>query len=263
MAYSATGTITTANDLIVAIKTFAEANGWTIDNFTTGTYNRLHLHKGAQHVDMQATSTVALNMYGCTGYASGSAYSAQPVSSAVKTFNFTAGSTYYLVSTVGGLFLVFPYSGYQHTAGFFTIQDKVGAWSDGACIVGPYYSSNVTFSNMMYSHAQVFINGAWSATATANGLVGGGANNNVTRAQPCQYNAAIVPVPLPLFISLSTDSTKYQPLGFVPGVFRCNGSDIYSPMDILTISTDQYMILHGTASGMGGAFYDYLFKLGA
>lgn len=263
MAYYATSTFTTANDLITAIKDFATANGWTIDNYTTGTYNRLHLHKGAQHVDMQAVNTAAINMYGCTGYASGSAYSAQPGTSAVKNLNFTAGNIYYLVSTVGGLFLIYSYSSSTfHITGFFTIQEKIGAWSDGACIVGPY-SSGPTFSAQMYSNAQIFINGAWSATKAANGLVGGASNDNVTKAQPCQYNAAIVPIPLPLFLAMSTDSTKYQPLGFAPGVFRCNGGDIYSALDILTIGTDQYMILPGSVSGMGGTDYDYLFKLGA
>lgn len=262
MALYETATFTTANDLIAAIKTFAEANGWTIDNYTTGTNNRLHLHKGDQHVDMQSTSSTGINMYGCTSYASGSAYNSQPGASAAKNHNFTVGAVYYLVSVAGGVYLIYLYSGYMQFTGFFMIQIKVGSWSGGACVIGANISG-MTLGSSAHSFAQMYINGAWSASVAANGLIGSFLNNNVTKAQPNQNNAALYPLPVPLFLGLSTDGTKHQPLGLVPGLYRCNGGDVYSPMDILTIATDQYMILPGTATGIGGALYDYLIKLGA
>jgi len=261
MAYYVSGTTTTANDLITAIKTLAEANGWTIDNYTTGTYNRLHLHKGAQHVDMQATSATAFTLYGCTSYASGSAYNAQPGSSASKAYTIIASTNYYIVSVAGGLYIVIAGAAYVQPLGFATIQDKVGNWNDGAVMIAPYSSGYILSWSTFLS--QVYLNGAWSPTSGAGSLRGNGAETLFVNAQPNRYNATIVPVPVMMFVGLSTDSTKHQPIGCIPGLYRCSGGDVYSPGDIITIGSDDYLIVNGLTSGMAGTYGDYLFKLGA
>jgi hypothetical protein len=61
MAY-ATGSATTANNLLTAIKDFAQSNGWTIDKTATGL---LFLHKGICYVAIQTTA------YTYTDYATG------------------------------------------------------------------------------------------------------------------------------------------------------------------------------------------------
>lgn len=65
MAY-ATGSATTANDLLTAIKNFAQSNGWTIDKTAT---NLLFLHKGICYVAIQGTT------YNYNDFATGSSVS--------------------------------------------------------------------------------------------------------------------------------------------------------------------------------------------
>lgn len=265
MALYTSGTITTPNALITAIKDFAQANGWTVDTYTESTNYRLHLHKGDLHVDMQQTSTSVITLYGCTAYASGSAYNAQPGASASKTISsLTSGSQYYLVSVVGGIYVVTSSSNVS-VAGFVSVQDKIGGWTGGAVVVGSQTSSSYAFDATSYGYAQLYIDGAWTPTTTAGGLKGNLQRIQVSGQQPCQYNATIVQVPACLFVGLSTDGTKLQPVGYAPGLYRCSGGNIYSTGDIITIGSDDYLILPAGswAAGIGSTRGDYLFKLGA
>jgi hypothetical protein len=265
-------TTMTSNQILIDLAAFVAANGWVIDfdGVYNTSYRRLHFHKGQAHFDLYSSSVLAGIMYGCTGYSAGSAPNAQPGVSAAKTFAaLAAPSGYWFISTVGGIYICFLATtslNFTNWICFFTLQDKIGAWADGFGLSGGA-SGDLFDTGWCASpeYGQLYYNGIWSGTAIAlGGVVGTTTTSDLPTKAPNYYNAGIVPFPVLLSLCSLADTTKRQPLGYAPGLYRSNGGDIYNIADELTIGTDTYLILPRMYNYIGQAGSgDYLFKLGA
>lgn len=261
MAYYSAVSVTSANEFITALNTFAPTNGWTVDLYSPSGNYRLHMHLGDLHVDLQVASASAIYLYGCTGYNSGAAASAQPgVSLLHPITGITGAITAHLVSVLGGLYFVcLSASAMVSVGGFFAISKKVGTYTDGFVV---FATSALLFSTNMYYSGQVYYNGAWTPHAAAGGFCGNNNTHYIASRQPCRYNAAIAPCEITLFLYDST-GTKYRPIGFAPGMYLCNGGNIYSVGDTITIGSDDHVILPSYSYYIGGTYNDLLFKVAA
>ena len=259
MAYYSAVSITSANEFIAALNTFAPSNGWTVDLYSPSGNYRLHMHLGDLHVDLQVYSASALYLYGCTGFNSGAAASAQPgVSLSNAISGITGTITAHFVSVLGGLYYVcLGATAMVFNGGFFTISKKVGSYTGGLVV---FATPVQPFVATMYLYGQVYLNGSWSPHTQAKGLTGNATTHYIASRQPCRYNAAIVPCEITLFVRDSA-GTKYSPIGFVPGTYLCNGGDIYSIGDTITIGSDDHVILPSSTYYIGGASNDLLFKI--
>lgn len=264
-------TFTTANQCLMDLSAFVSANGWTIDfdGVYNTTYRRLHIHKGIAHFDLYSTSTTNIRIYGCTGYDSAKAPSLQPNVSAYRDYSNTATYTFWLVSTSGGLFFTTAASTGRFLWGsLFAVTDKIGSWADGIVMSVPPYSASPFSTNWYgssYGYALMYYESQWSTNGLdAGGLCGGLITSDISTKQPCAYNCGLVPFPIPLFILNGTDYTKKHPVGYVPGVYKCNGGDVYSIADEIIIGGDTYVIFPSNAVDIGGSSVsDMLFRLGA
>jgi hypothetical protein len=267
MAFYQYGIVTTANQLVADFKILAEANGWTIDLFTTYlTYNRVHLHKGSSHFEVYATAGTAFSVVGCTGYSSGAIPTAQPGATAAKDTGYvTANYGFCLISTAGGLYIGHFSNGHNYWcwAGICTLQAKIGTWADGIICFNSY-SQPFNISAYTSGESQLYINGAWTPSVAAGGFCGSvGSDLDMCAKQPMEYNAGILPIPITLFVRLVTDYTKFQPIGFAPGMYRCNGGNIYTTAEEIPVGADTYLIMPCNGATIGLSSHDLLFKLGA
>jgi hypothetical protein len=270
MAYSQLYSVTTANQFLLDLSAFAATNGWTVDldAVYATSYRRLHFHKGAAHFDLISAGATGLSMYHCTGYDSGALPSAQPGAGTNSGVGFalTALGSYWLVSTVGGLWMgLVDTGGNFQWGGFFIIQLKIGNYADG-------FGAHTPSPALLFSEGcgrnpyfnQIHVEGSWGAPGGAGELAGSGNSGDLPTKQPEKYNAGLIPFPILVCRFYPLDITKRQPLGFAPGVFRANGGDIYSVADELVIGSNTYLIMPRYTGGIGAASYgDYLFKLGA
>lgn len=272
MAYYQTGICSTANQFLIDFATFLEANGWTLDynGVYATSYRRIHFHKGEAHFDIYSTSGTASSAYGCTGYSSGSAPNAQPgVTGSAKAFNVINAAVYWFVSTVGGIYIgLGEYGTTINWGAFFVVQAKIGAWSNGFGVQGVNaLFLGVSAYNSNAGSAQIYYNGEWSGSNTSTkGLCGNVVSTDIARNEsPNFYNGGINPFPTVIFIRNAIDTSKWHPIGYAPGLYRTNGGDIYDVGEIITIGSDQYIILPSSALTIGASTGngDWLFKLGA
>jgi len=269
MPYIQTGTFTTYQQLVLDFADFAVANGWTVDFL--GDYNgnkRFHFHKGAgQHFELYG-GPYAL---ACTGYAAGSAPTAQPGVCNLGSYNamnFTAGNPVMFISTAGGLYLG-RFQGFWDFTVFFAIQDKIGTWSGGHGFQAPFYQGSYVFNGTgslgyTYGNLQMYINGVWSAYNVLAGGVGGtfssaSPEGDLTSAQPSDFNISIFPIPVLAYQILATDTTKYVPLGYVPGLYRGIVRGVYISGETFMVGSDTFISFPINNSSP----LDYIFKLGA
>lgn len=265
-----TVTTMTANQFVIELAAFVAANGWTIDfdGVYSTSYRRLHFHQGAAHFEVVSNSALGMLMYGCTGYDAGQAPSLQPGVTAGKSFAVLANTNYWLISVQGAIYVcVLSTTSYYwaHWLCFFTVQEKIGSWSDGFGLSAGANSS--LFDSNWYSspaYGQIYLNGAWSATVLANGIVGNIVTSDLATHVPNSYNAGLVPMPILLMLCPAADSSKRVPLGYAPGIYRTNGGNIYSVGEELVIGADTYLIVPSYYNKIGQVGYvDFLFKLGA
>ena len=219
------------------------------------------MHLGALHVDLQVSSASALYLYGCTGYNSGAAASAQPgVSASHGVTGITGAIAAHLVSVPGGLYYVcLGAAAMVSMGGFFTISKKVGSYTGGFVV---FATPTTPFTTSAYQNGQVYFNGSWSPRTAANGLSGNALTHYIASRQPCRYNAAIVPCEITLFVRDSA-GTKYRPIGVATGMYLCNGGNVYSVGDTIAVGSDDHVILPSSTYYIGGASNDLLFKIAA
>ena len=275
MPYYQSYVFTSANQMVLDLAAFAEANGWTIDlnaAYLTS-YRRLHLHKGSAHFELRSYSATGIYLSGCTGYGGTSPATAPGYCGRENVIANTVGATYSFVSTVSGLYFHNAQAG-PYWGGLFTVAAKVGAWTEGfgfqaAGTAGKLFG--VTACLTTNGGAQLYYNGAWSpvsaAVALANSLVGNFQASNWTipvANQPSMYNGGLMPSPILLMLASPLDTAKRIPLGFAPGLLATSGGTIYSPWDELVIGADTYVITPSSGqSALGSTAGDQLFKLGA
>lgn len=259
-----------ANTVLVNLGQFLLANGWIIDTDSVynTSYRRLHAHKGALHFDAYTQAGTTINFYGCTGWASGSAPSAQPGVSGLKTFQpWVVGQPYWFVSVDGGVYI--GVSNGTNIAWSFLLYSfpKIGAWNDGFAVCGTV--NGVLLGQNMHTavggNSQLYINGAWTPLTAAGSLQGSIFVSDMPASKGINYyNGGIVPQPVVLFVNNSSDSSKRHPIGYAPGLYRANGSDIYSIIEEIIIGADTYVILPSWGNAIGNFTYgDFLFKIGA
>jgi hypothetical protein len=259
-----------SNQFLIDLSAFASSNGWTIDldAIYNTTFRRLHMHKGSFHVDIHSTNTLGASAYGCTGFNGGLGPQSQPGSTPSATYyTLVVDGGYMFVSTSGGLYI-----GIQSVAEtwgwgalFATIENKIGAWSNGFGLSGS--GANTDFGPNSYGNpefARIYYNGIWSNTVIAGG-VGASSTTSGLAANSFQwYNAGILPFPVLLFLWDLADSTKCHPMGFLPGLYESNGGSVYSKQDTIVIGADTFLIMPSYYQEVGNPSYtDFLFKLGA
>lgn len=171
MAVYETGTATGPADLITKLINFATANGWTVNTPTSG---RVFV-KGGKYYGVNWDAS-AVYVAGATGYAAGSAWSAQPGASATQprandmagpyqAYHFFSGSApdylHVVVETTAGIFKHFMF-GELVKHGSFTGGEYIGAVYWHLAVV----SSNQTPNHPNFGHhATPFDSNASSATA--------------------------------------------------------------------------------------------------
>lgn len=271
MAYYQSYNYTNVNQVLIDLAAFAADNGWTIDfnGVYNTSYRRLHIHKGQAHFDLYTAPGNVVSMFGCTGYDSGSTPNTQPgVNSATaRNITYVVGRSYWFVSTIGALYLaVIQSNNYWYWGCLFIVSSKIGSWSDGFGLMAA--ASDLLFTLSCYSnpgYGMIYYNGSWSGDGAASrGLYGSVSSSDLPVYGPQQYNAGIIPFPVLLGVFSPTDTTKQIPMGFAPGLFRCNGGDVYDIGDEIIIGADTYLILPRYYSAIGLSSHgDFLFKLGA
>lgn len=270
MALYQTYTLTTVDQFLADFAEFAAANNWTVSLTTYNSHNRVHLSQGDSHFELWYSGTTALYMVGCTGSAPASAPTAQPGVNQTRTLsNMPVGAVYTFVSVAGGLYFGMFVSNYWRWSGVCTIIDKAGSWTGGALCWVIAGSGNLPFGSQAYGasggYAQLNINGGWTPTVAAGGIMGSVGNDvAMVSKQPCEYSGQIVPIPVLLYVGNLTTSSLIHPVAkSVPGMFRCNGGDIYTTEDEIPVGADTYLIMPCVAAAIGSASYhDFLFKLG-
>lgn len=168
MSY-ATGTFTTANQLLDAIRSFAAANGWTENAYAAdGSGYKLLINKGSVYLNFRSLTAEASTGNGTftvqqatgvacaisTGYAGGSAWNDQPgriapysnTKSCSGIFNISASNTYHLFASASPdqLFCVAETSpgSFQFLGG--GLLQKHGSYTGGEWLTGSFYVDGYT-----------------------------------------------------------------------------------------------------------------------
>lgn len=269
MAYYQQYTYSTKEQFIIDFAAFIAANGWTIDANGTysGSYRRVHFHQGEAHFELYNDASY-IQMLGCTAYDGGQTPANQPGKSTGRTFNVPASCKYWFFSTVGAIYIGVEQSvgGNIGWGAIFRVQEKIGSWDNGFGLIAPV--NGTMFHQSSYNTSvgilQLYYAGAWTPT-TAAGAIGGSVNIDITlvNKQPFKFNAGILPIPVLLYRYNTSDTSKKHPLGFVPGLYRTNGGNIYVMMQEIVIGGATYLIMPSNGSVVGGTNNDFLFKLGA
>lgn len=150
MAY-ATGSITTANELVDAISSFAQANGWTLDLAAAdGSNKRLHIHKGSVYANISSNYVTSNYLLGLALSASfvgaGNAWNNQGAPRSADLYIAKNGSssasmlpaTYYLFAQTNPDFIgvVVVSSNNEVRYFMFGILNKVGTYTGGEFLTG-------------------------------------------------------------------------------------------------------------------------------
>lgn len=275
--YDITTDFPASEDLfILAVKTFAEANGWSTDLFSTTystSHNRLHMHKGGCHFELYYGSADYAYLNTCTGY-DGSLPAAQP--GAAPTFSYVgtaklAGDKLCLISTPSVLY----FGKYRPSVGFCglacvgTLTEKIGAWTGSGNFKSGYYPASgghgapftYTSSAQGAGGMQLSLNGTWSVVDTAPGnVIGSGTTDGyIPACTPILSTGGLVPIRVVLFYVPAASSANRQPIGMISDVARVGfSSTVYPFGEVLTIGGDSWLIL-----AVGLSTYGMIFKLGA
>lgn len=266
-----TGNFVTANQILIDLSPLLTANGWIVDydGVYSTSYRRIHFHKGTAHFEIYSGSATYLYFYGCTGWSSGSAPTAQPgVSAGSKSQYGTAGYPYYVVVTPRAVFIGLPINSYLtiYWSTMFIVESKIGNWSDGHGLSG---AGNSGFMGSSWygapTYAQIYCNGAWSPTAVAGGLCGNHYAYDLVAKTPCYYNGAVIPFPIVLFVRDTVDTTKFRPIGYMPDFYKTRAGDLYTTGDTKVIGSDTYIWLpqnnEAVVSNTTGIYGDSLIKI--
>jgi len=248
MAYFEYGTNTGVVDFLSQIATFAAANGWTIDYQASA---RVHLHKNGLHFELVISSDDLL-IYGCTGYDSGAAASAQPgVTTTSKSSNHSTSGSHYLISTANALYFtnLDTYYNRYHYGVIGEIADKLSPWSGGQFLAIGTPSGDVFMDfeapTFFYYDGQWWGAGSGANATTTPGALMGNENSGVVLSlnQPSPYNLGIMPVPITLFRRSPANTSLLIPLGYMPGLRMVNGGNVYECGEEITIEGESCVFM--------------------
>jgi len=226
---------------------FGAANGWTV---TTSTSTQVVMSKAG----------VTFNISVASGYAFNMTTTVEGITSPTTYFYITSAvagtQSYYRFVSCGDSLYIGRDIWYNSTTyygwrwvGLIHIKDKIGAWNGGVVLNGmsnsstiptyqnPYYFLNASTSN----YATLYYEGAWSTIgAAAEGRPRGSFDLESAIPNPNVYNAAVVPIPVLLFMYASTTS-YLKPLGFAEGLYRCGVGDVYDSGVEMVIGGESYV----------------------
>jgi len=260
MAY-ATGTGTTHDTILTALSTFLQANGWTEDEHAAdGDGYRLIIHKGAQYIVLRSTATnpsgtensgAHIWLCGAGGYSSGSAWNAQPGTSAacllrdcgdvggaghVNYYFFLNGDTCYIVIEKSlGVYCIMAF-------GWITKNGYTGESDEGRFVQCCYFYPSTLYTADSSQHFVLFdsysmhayqgqiyltIDGTenWhyigEKTVTGTKKLQGtarsyGISGSLRCSLPCTANAA--PIIIPLFMFAERTGSNWSPVGQAPDI---------------------------------------------
>ncbi|MGI6655263.1 MAG: hypothetical protein ACOX5Z_00225 [Desulfobulbus sp.] len=269
--------LSTPSQLLIELAAFAGGCGWTIDlNVDVSNRRRLHLHSGSAHFELYAYNNDRIYCYACTGYDAAKAHNDQPGTTSPYRDFYIAGSSgqpAWFVSCGGALYVAVLYQGSEYRwIALIESFAKIGAWEGGQCLwVSENSSNNLglfgrdALSAGTYNIPLLRLNNAWTAQA-APGLCGSVGYNDLAAGKTVNlYNGGLSPQPVVLFLTSPQDSSKLHPIGFAPGVYRCNCADLYAIGDTIEISGTTYLALPYVAPQLGvfdtWFFGDLLFAL--
>jgi len=271
MALWETGSVAGAGAYLDLLKAFAETNGWTIDLYVAS--SRAHLHKGANHFELYVYSG-DIRIYGCTGYASGSAYNAQPGTNAYyKPISPYTTSAPYIFVSCGNTLYFMAWRSYYGKSGWGCIgeiTDKIGAWNGGQFFCGMSGGGDNFFTTD--SSVAMYFEGAWhdggtvnSTTSAAGSVVGMNATGGtaLSQKQPNPYNLGILPIPVALFRRNPDNTAQYIPIGYAPGLRLISGGDVYTNLEEITIGADSCLLTIGNLRSVYTEPPKFCFTLGA
>ncbi len=256
----ATGVASTPNQLIDAIHTFAQANGWTVHRYAPdGTGYRLHLNRGDVWANFSTSyypTSYALALKGSTGYSGASAWDSQPnaipspltcptsvgtlsTSLFPCTWHLFAQTNPHLLAGV----LVSPAQANTHFAVGQLIQTGIygtgafyGAHQFWAPVIGTYHAHDLALRAEVDGYQ-------WLGTGGSLALWRDGAPEMTN-----QYNGLAPLMPIRVMIQ----SAGYGVLlGFLPHL-RCVPMQNFNNGDGFAVGSDEWMVFFRSDRSAGG-----------
>lgn len=259
MAY-ATGVASTSNQLIDAIYTFAQAQGWTVNGYAPdGAGYRLHLNKGDVWANFSTNyypTSYALALEGSTGYNGASAWDSQPNSisyplSCPKNVGSQSASlfpcTWHLFAQTNPDLLAGVFVSPAQANTHFAIGQiiKTGVFNTGAFYAGHQFWAQ--YGGTYYSHTL-----ALRAEVDTYQWLGYGGSVGLWRDGPYevtnQFNGLAPLMPI---------RVMYQPssygilLGFLPHL-RTVHMQNFNNGDVFTLGADEWMVFFRNDRQAGG-----------
>jgi len=268
MAYQ-TGTYPTPSGLLSILSTFAQANGWTLNDYSIdGDGYRLHIQKGSLYFNFRSYDTGGghprILVNGSTGYSAGDSALNQPGS--IAGSNTGGGITKVSTSTAS-------YHMFIHGDSITVFAEGTDRWkqmSVGATSLGyPFYASGTTFSDYPtrsgyflkhsvsgnlddYAHS-VYINGTWTDGASPDGIFNPCTDFTAANYSNSRYmceplitmsksqlrgNTLLIPTHMSM---TDTSDNKDVYIGDIPGLYILDATNFVDE-DELTYGADTYVI---------------------
>ena len=248
--------------------TWVATVGWTVDLATS---SRMHLHKGAVHIEVSASELSAI-FYPCTGYTAGQTADNQPGYTDVgANLGYMFGSAQYpgnirVVSTPNSLVITCcsPTTNSSPSVAFGEIIDALGTWGGGAFIFSNN-SNNQDFTySGKYSRSTVWVSNAWTPRTIAGGVNSqGDVNMGLAGAMPFIYSGGILAIPRMVFQHDLVSTNLIHPIGYLPQCFCSNGGDVYADGDIVTLSGVDYYFANIYAGTQPNSPAKFMFAIGS
>jgi hypothetical protein len=259
----ASGVASTANQLIDAIYTFAQANGWTIKGYTTdGAGYRLHINKGDIWANLSSNyspSSYTFGIKGSTGYSAASTWDNQPgTSSSVMTCPKNVGTVSHALLPC--TWHLFAQSNPDLLTGVFVSPSQ----ANSHFAVGQLVKTGIFNTGAFYSGHQFWAQGntnGFSHTLAVRAEVdtyqwlGTGGSLAIWRDGPSeltnQFNSLAPLLPIRVFYQPASNGIL---LGFLPHM-RTVHMQGFNNADTFTIGSDDWMVFfrsdrQGNATGL-------------
>lgn len=248
MGEYSSGSATTFDQLIAAIKSVCVADGWSVDLDTAA---RIHIHKGDYHFDL-GQSGGTLTITGCTGYASGQSAANQPNAKTANanTVFYSGFTTHYTMVSTGPNFYCTSYTpgtAVRSFWGFGVVVDKVGVWDGGQFVHGnnvAFSADNVPWYGLFQGPTiHMRINNEWAPNTTYGAFIGNYHTCGLRGKMPFAHNAGILKLPLDIYHKNIGNSALLHPVGQAPNLYMVRGGDVYAIGDTITFDGDDFVFL--------------------
>lgn len=239
------GTFDTVANYLAALAAFGADNGWVVSVNTT---TKVVMAKAGIEFTSEYSNATSINRSITVGG------STSPV---LLDQNFSVGYKYGFYSVGNNLYFSREYlysaSVTVHWGGVFTITEKCGTWSGGACLALSYTSSATRiyglFGSQPYYRSALLKDGAWSTagSAAAAGRLWTSWGQEWGTVWPNYFNAVVVPCPV-LAGVYDANTAYFIPIGMLPGVYTQGRGNVYAAGEQITINGSTYLFAYNSSN---------------